>query len=116
MTHNTISIERASNGRYSLGDDNFHIHSDSIRVQLEGEEINSFDFSNELERFYTLGDRQGKVYSDTSDTSGVQIKREIFVSDDGKCSAVRFAVKNQRDCRIYFNGINILEIHEVLTA
>ena len=113
VTQDRIRIDRVHDGQYTIASADFQIHSDSITVQLEGEqELTAFAFSDEMENPYTLGDARGTVFTDTSNTSGVQVKREIFVSGDGKRAAIRFAIKNLRDSRMHFNGINILEIDD----
>ena len=110
MSQNTIRIGTTPAGQYTIGNGDFHIRSDSISVHLEGEDIAAFDFANASERSYTLGDTPGTIHADTSEQAGLRVQREMFISNDGKCAAIRFAVKNTRDARIHFNGINTLEI------
>jgi len=112
VTENRISINRENSGQYTIGDKDFRIQSDSVKVRLEDEELSEFTFANESQSSYTLGDSKGTVFSDASETAGLRITREIFVSDDGKRAAMRFAAKNQRDNRVHLDGIDTLQVND----
>ena len=111
MQHDRIQIEKARDGQYTISNNSFFVHSDSISVRIAGEELTAFDFIDASERSCSIGQIQGMVHADTSTTAGIQVRREIFVSDDGRYAAIRFFVKNKRDSRIDFGGINPLEIN-----
>jgi len=112
VTQDKIGIATERDGQYTVGNGSFHIHSSPISVRLEEERITAFDFSGESESSCTIGHTRGVVRADTSNTSGIQVKRELFVSEDGRRAAMRFAVKNRRDGRIHFKGINTLEVND----
>jgi len=107
-----MTIDAKACGQYTIGNDSFCIQSDGTAVQLEGEKLAEFTFSNEEERAFFLGEAQGKTRVDTSNTAGLQIRRELFLSDDGKLAAIRFAVRNQRSGRIHLEGINSLVVRD----
>ena len=110
MQSDPIQTRRASNGQYTIENGQFRIHSDSTRVRIGGEELTAFDFTDTSQRSDTIGHNHGVVKSDVSLTAGIEVRREIFVSNDGKCAAMRFGVKNTRDSLIHLEGIDTLEV------
>jgi len=57
-----------------------------------------------------LGGIDGVVQTDISRDSNIEVRREIFLANDGQASAIRFKVKNISDVGIHFDGINPLEL------
>ena len=112
MRDDRIRIEKSRDGQYTIRDDHFYIHSDSISLRTTDESLTSFDFADERSQPCVIGHIHGVIQSDASLSSGIQVRREVFVSDDARYAAIRFAVKNVRDSRLHFQGINPLEIKQ----
>jgi len=105
-----IKISQQKNGGYLICNERFNLHSDSISVRINGGNLTSFDFKDTTEGDYCLGGIDGVVQTDISRDSNIEVRREIFLANDGQASAIRFKVKNISDVGIHFDGINPLEL------
>ena len=106
-----ISIAQQGDGGYTIQNELFYIHSDSISVRISGEDLTGFNFEQLSQVPYCLGNVSGVIHTDVSRSSNIELRREIFLSDDGQYAAVRCLVKNKRDSTIHLGGINPLEIN-----
>lgn len=112
LNNDPISIEPESNGGYAFSCERFHLRADSISVKISGENLNVFNF-RPLEKYaYNLGGANGTVTADVSRNDKVEIKRELFVADDNRMSALRFIVKNIGQEKISLDSLNPIEVND----
>ncbi len=110
QNNDPISIKRKNNGGCVFNCKRFHLESESISVKISGEIFRQFDFQDMGEQPYMLGHVSGTVKTDIARNEKIQVRRELFVADDGQIAAMRFIVKNISRGNIRFNGINPIEI------
>ncbi len=106
-----ISINTDNNGGYAFSNEQFYFRSESISVTISGEKITRFDFRNPEEYPYNLGGISGRIRADVSRNAKLQVRRELFIADNGSTSALRFIVRNTGKGNISFESMNPVEIN-----
>jgi len=110
QNNDPISIKRKENGGCIFSCERFYLESESISVKISGENLASFNFQDAVEQAYILGDATGVVKTDIARDAKVEIRRELFLADNGQMSAMRFIAKNISQDDINLDSINPIEI------
>ena len=91
-----VQVDKKNNSFYNISGKDYCLKAQILPPDIVGESKIHLDFKKPSLKNIKIGNLKGSVQIDVSNTSGLEVKREIFLSDDGKYTAIRMSLKNNR--------------------
>lgn len=100
-----FSIQTSPDGSYRIESDSVQLNARMLPPRIEGDEVRRLSFQHPYREQLGIGEIRGTVEGDVSDSDGIEIFREVFLSDDRRHVAIRMRIRNNREKAITLSGL-----------